>query len=61
VCEGAAPLVFKGAGFDPAVCFRQTSQNFLRPASNYPAPLLRQPEGLFRWDEFDGNVGDERF
>jgi len=44
-----------------AACFGQAGRNFLRPGSKYAALLLRQPEGLFGWDEFDWNSGDERF
>jgi hypothetical protein len=61
VCEGAAPLVFKGAGFDLWHLLRTYQSEFLCPVSKYPALLLRQPEGLLGWDEFDGNLGDERF
>jgi hypothetical protein len=59
--EGAAPLVFKGAGFDLCRLLRAGQSEFLAPVSKYPALLLREPERLFGWDEFDGNVADERF
>ena len=54
-------MVFKGAGFDLCRLLRAGQSEFLAPVSKYPALLLREPERLFGWDEFDGNVADERF
>jgi hypothetical protein len=61
VYEGAAPLVFKGAGFDLCHLLRAIRNSSAQQVSNYAAPLLRQPERLFSCDEFDGRAGDKGF